>query len=117
MDMTLSWKYTLAIVFFVVVLVMAASTAVASPSLCVPFVAGAKKLKKTYQEVPFFRGVSQKGYLVVIFLNEDTGSWTVGRMMPQNPSIMCPLDAGTDGYLHEVDNKNKKDSANETGKF
>jgi hypothetical protein len=114
--MTLSWKYTIAIVLFVVVLVMAASTAIASQTLCAPFVKGAEMLKKNYQEVPFFRGVSKKGYLVVIFLNEDTGSWTVGRMMPQNPSIMCPLDAGTDGYLHDVDNE-KKDSTNEANKF
>tara|TARA_R110002020_G_scaffold39652_2_gene117580 strand:- start:7514 stop:7864 length:351 start_codon:yes stop_codon:yes gene_type:complete len=60
---------------------------------------GSAKLKKNYGETPVFRGVSASGYMIVIFLNPETGSWTVGRIMPQNRKVMCPLDAGGDGSL------------------
>ena len=66
---------------------------------CADVKAGSAKLKNNYGEIPVFRGVSAKGYLVVIFLNAETGTWTVGKIAPQNRTIMCPIDAGGDGSV------------------
>lgn len=66
---------------------------------CADVKAGSAKLKNNYGETPVFRGVSAKGYLVVIFLNAETGTWTVGKIVPQNRTIMCPIDAGGDGSI------------------
>ena len=66
---------------------------------CADVKAGSAKLKNNYGETPVFRGVSAKGYLVVIFLNAETGTWTVGKIVPQNRTIMCPIDAGGDGSV------------------
>ena len=66
---------------------------------CADIKAGSAKLKNNYGETPVFRGVSAKGYLVVIFLNAETGTWTVGKIVPQNRTIMCPIDAGGDGSV------------------
>ena len=37
--------------------------------------------------------------MVIVFLNADTGTWTAGRITPQNRTIMCPIDAGGDGSV------------------
>lgn len=66
---------------------------------CADIKAGSAKLKKNYGETPVFRGVSAKGYLVILFLNAETGTWTAGSILPQNRKIMCPIDAGGDGSL------------------
>tara|TARA_R110000824_G_C15178374_1_gene673540 strand:- start:1025 stop:1378 length:354 start_codon:yes stop_codon:yes gene_type:complete len=62
---------------------------------------GSVKLEKNYGETPVFRGVSASGYMIVIFLNSDSGTWTAARIMPQNRMVMCPLDAGADGSIRE----------------
>ena len=67
---------------------------------CVDIRAGADKLKQDYGETPVFRGVSIKGYLIVLFLNAETGTWSAGKIDPQDRKIMCPIDAGGDGAVH-----------------
>ena len=66
---------------------------------CADVKAGSAKLKQSYGETPVFRGVSKSGYMVIIFLNADTGTWTAGRITPQNRKIMCPIDAGEGGSV------------------
>jgi hypothetical protein len=78
---------------------------------CADVKAGSAKLKKNYGETPVFRGVSAKGYLIVLFLNSQSGTWTVSRITPQNRTIMCPLDAGGDGSVRiGPDIKNDKEA-------
>ena len=120
--LTSSWKYIILVVIGVLCLLLAASTATASQSMCTLFATGAEKLKKEYGETPIFRGVSQAGHLIVLFYNSETASWTVGRLVPQNPNIMCPLDAGGDGYLHsdtdaDDSKESKKENKNDTSKL
>ena len=78
---------------------------------CADVKTGSAQLKKNYGETPVFRGVSAKGYLIVLFLNSQSGTWTVSRIMPQNRTIMCPLDAGGDGSVRiGPDIKNDKEA-------
>ena len=80
----------------------------AQAQMCSNFKEGAAKLKKDYGESPLFRGVSANGYMIIVFLNPESGTWTVGRIMPQNSTVMCPLDAGGDGSIR-VDMNMKED--------
>ena len=120
MTISTSWKYIILVVVGVLCLLLAASTATATQSMCTLFTEGAAKLKKEYGETPIFRGVSQAGHLIVLFYNSETASWTVGRLVPQNPNIMCPLDAGIDGYIHSDTDDSKesmKENNNDTSKL
>jgi hypothetical protein len=67
---------------------------------CADIRAGADKLKQDYGETLAFRGVSIKGYLIVLFLNAETGTWSAGKIDPQDRKIMCLIDAGGDGAVH-----------------
>ena len=45
---------------------------------------------------------------ILWFVSPESGTWTVGRIMPQNSTVMCPLDAGGDGSIR-VDMNMKED--------
>ena len=67
---------------------------------------GIKSLSRDYGETAIFRGLSSSGYIIMIFLNQETGTWTVGKISPEDRRSLCPLDGGENGQLSsEVVNK------------
>ena len=68
-------------------------------SKCSPTKSTSTYLEERFGETPVFLGVSSKGYLLTLFLNEESGTWTIGKVSPSRKDVMCPLDAGGDGYI------------------
>lgn len=59
----------------------------------------AAALKDKHGEVPVARGISDSGSLMIIFLNEKTGSWTLSFIPPAALDISC---VGATGSAFEI---------------
>ncbi len=77
---------------------------------CVPREKGLSVLEDLYKESVIFRGISQKGHITLIHLNEDTGSWSANIILPSNVTEICLVDSGTVGEVvgPTVTNKDKE---------
>lgn len=74
-----------------VVAVFFASSATAQNS-CADLGATAQQLKLNYGELPTWRGLSGRGYMIVLFESADSKTWTIVMVRPDG--LACPLDAG-----------------------
>jgi len=52
-----------------------------------------QRLETEYKEKQVLTGVSDRGHLVNIYINLDTGTWTVIGITPTN--FLCVLDTGS----------------------
>ena len=101
------WKYVLIVITVLLVYAMTFSL-VASPAqaqvsrqmVCVPIPIAVEKMKELHGEVPIFRGVSRGGYVIILFLNSETGTWTATQIAPPRPNLICAIDAGESGETH-----------------
>ena len=87
------------LVLTLVVLLMPGAKAQTQTSKCSPIKSTSMYLEERFGETPVFLGVSSKGYLLTLFLNEESGTWSIGKVSPSRKDVMCPLDAGGDGYI------------------
>lgn len=56
-------------------------------------------LKENHGEVPFVRGISESGALMIVFVNEKTGAWTLSFIPPHAPDTSC---VGATGSAFEI---------------
>ena len=116
------WKYVLIVITVLLVYAMTFSL-VASPAqaqvsrqmVCVPIPIAVEKMKELHGEVPIFRGVSRGGYVIILFLNSETGTWTATQIAPPQPNLICAIDAGESGETHV--NLLKKETPNDKSKI
>ena len=66
-----------------------------------------KYLQQQHGEVPVVRGIAESGSLMIIFVNEKTGEWTLSFIPPHAPDTSC---VGATGSAFEIV-KNKKGKA------
>jgi hypothetical protein len=59
---------------------------------CMDLGAAAERLERAHGEVPTWRGVSVRGYTIVLFESPEKGTWTI--VMVRGDGLACPLDAG-----------------------
>ncbi len=59
----------------------------------------AAALAQNYGERPVVRGIAESGSLMIIFLNEKTGSWTLSFIPPNAPDVSC---VGATGSAFEI---------------
>jgi len=52
-----------------------------------------QKLETEYKEKQVLTGVSDRGHLINVYINLDTGTWTVLGFTPTN--FLCILDTGS----------------------
>ena len=104
--------YTNSIRFFIgsltVVVLLVVLTCVANaqqPVACAPMKETMERLHQQHKEALIFRGISARGHITIIHLNEDSGTWTASIIRPTDPTVMCGVDAGTTGEL--MDNAEK----------
>ena len=67
-------------------------------------------LEKTHGEYIAFRGLSIRGHVTTIFINENTGSWTALLLYPTLENKMCAVDSGTIAEKVEGKKDNKVNS-------
>ena len=112
------WKYLLVTLIVCVVYVLWSVTSVAQAQqqmICVPMPIAIQKMKELHGEVPVFRGVSRGGYIIILFLNHETGTWTATQIAPPQPNVICAIDAGESGETHL--NLLKKENPNDKSKI
>jgi len=86
--------------FIMVVLLVVLTCAVnAEQSMCKPMKETMDRLKNYYKERMIFRGISARGHITLVYLNEDKGTWTASIIRPTDPTVMCGVDAGTTGEM------------------
>lgn len=61
---------------------------------CMDLAAAAERLERSHGEVPTWRGMSARGYMIVLFESAERGTWTI--VMVRRDGLACPLDAGAD---------------------
>jgi hypothetical protein len=59
---------------------------------CMDLGQAAERLERAHGEVPTWRGVSVRGYAIVLFESAEKGTWTI--VMVRGDGLACPLDAG-----------------------
>lgn len=64
----------------------------AHAAVCGPWEAVLDEAYKSYGELPTFLGTTPQGGVMIITLNEKTGSFTV--MVQPNPEVICPMGGG-----------------------
>ena len=67
-------------------------------------------LEKTHGEYITFRGLSVRGHVTTIYMNETTGTWTALVLYPSLDHKMCVVDSGTIGEKVEGKKDNKVNS-------
>ena len=67
-------------------------------------------LEKTHGEYITFRGLSVRGPVTTICMNETTGTWTALVLYPSLDHKMCVVDSGTIGEKVEGKKDNKVNS-------
>ena len=67
-------------------------------------------LEKTHGEYIAFRGLSVRGHVTTIYMNETTGTWTALVLYPSLDHKMCVVDSGTIGEKVEGKKDNKVNS-------
>ncbi len=76
-------------------------TAQAQVVPCMDRDAAVAGLEAEYGETVRFRGLSERGVMIELFVS-PSGSWTMVVMNPANPKIVCKLDHGTGGHQPAV---------------
>ena len=114
------WKVLIgALVVFIVYLLAAninkTEAQMPGQMICVPMPIAIQKMKELHGEVPIFRGVSKGGYIIILFLNHETGTWTATQIAPPQPNVICAIDAGESGETHL--NLLKKEIPNDKSKI
>ena len=64
-------------------------------------------MEKTHGEYIVFRGLSVRGHVTTIYMNETTGTWTALVLYPSLDHKMCVVDSGTIGEKVEGKKDNK----------
>jgi hypothetical protein len=77
------------------------------PAECLDIKFAERDLMARYRESKIFVGASEKGHLVVIYYNQDNGSYSIGFVYPEYPDLICPEDAGT--AVYKLDKYRKAD--------
>tara|TARA_Y100001938_G_scaffold78989_1_gene109141 strand:- start:6 stop:440 length:435 start_codon:yes stop_codon:yes gene_type:complete len=77
---------------------------------CKPMEEAVAYLEKTYGEFLSFRGLSLRGHVTTIYMNETTGTWTALVLYPSLDHKMCVVDSGTIGERLEGEKENKINS-------
>ena len=67
-------------------------------------------LEKTHGELLSFRGLSLRGHVTTIYMNETTGTWTALVLYPSLEHKMCVVDSGTIGEKVDGKTNNKVNS-------
>lgn len=62
---------------------------------CMDLGAAAERLERAHGEVPTWRGMSARGYMIVLFESVENGTWTI--VMVRRDGLACALDAGAGG--------------------
>lgn len=57
-----------------------------------------KHLQSQFGERPVFAGVSDAGFIQVLFYNPKTFSYSLGVVYPNNPDIICYVDSGVGNF-------------------
>ena len=109
------WKYLLGVSTIFIVYLLCTTKTEAQTPICVPMSVAIQKMEKLHGEVPIFRGVSKGGYIIILFLNHETGTWTATQISPPRPNFMCAIDAGESGETHL--NLLKKETPNDKSKI
>ena len=77
---------------------------------CKPMEKAVAYLEKTYGEYVAFRGLSVRGHVTTIYMNETTGTWTALVLYPSLDHKMCVVDSGTIAEKVEGKKDNKVNS-------
>ncbi|MEQ8652392.1 MAG: hypothetical protein RIC87_08010 [Kiloniellales bacterium] len=56
-------------------------------------------LKERHGETLAFTGIASNGGQLRLYLNPESGSWTVALRPPQSPQSLCPLSEGHGGAV------------------
>ncbi len=75
------------------------STTAAEALQCGPRDAIESWLTTSHGEQQAFTAVNQKGDQLVVYLNPESGSWSVLLRPRNSPHLLCPLDSGQQGRL------------------
>lgn len=67
---------------------------------CVPVDVGHQRLIEIYNEGVVFNGSSSNGVITFLWINEDTGTWSI-TFYPE-PGIGCMVAEGTNGQILET---------------
>ncbi len=62
---------------------------------CMDLAQAAERLERSHGEVPTWRGMSARGYMIVLFESAEKGTWTI--VMVRRDGLACALDAGAGG--------------------
>ena len=103
--MTYSVRFIIGSLALVAVLMVLTFVANAQPVACAPMKETMRKLLHEHKELLIFRGISARGHITIIHLNEDTGNWTASVIRPTDPTLICGVDAGTTGELIETNDE------------
>ncbi len=66
---------------------------------CAPRKDVSERLAMAHGEVPVFRGISGTKGMVEVFLNAESGTFTVVVTQPTREKLACMVDAGTAGMV------------------
>ncbi len=66
---------------------------------CAPRQDVAEQLSEKYGEVPVFRGISKSKGMIEVFLNVESGTFTVMVTRPSQGKLACVINVGTDGMI------------------
>ena len=77
---------------------------------CRPMEESVEFLEKAHGEYIAFRGLSERGHVTTIYMNETTGTWTALVLYPSLEHKMCVVDSGTIGEKVEGKKENKVNS-------
>ena len=77
---------------------------------CKPMEEAVAYLENTYGELLSFRGLSLRGHVTTIYMNETTGTWTALVLYPSLDHKMCVVDSGTIGEKVDGKTNNKVSS-------
>jgi hypothetical protein len=81
----------------VVLLVVLTCVANAQQATCESRDTVLQTIKGKFNEQLIFRGISKRGHITLVYLNDKTGSWTATIIRPTDPTAMCGVDVGTTG--------------------
>ena len=56
-------------------------------------------IQEKHGEQIVFRGISARGHVTFIFLNDTSGTWTAAIVRPENSQQLCWVDSGSTGEV------------------
>ena len=63
-------------------------------------------IQEKHGEQIVFRGISARGHVTFIFLNDTSGTWTAAIVRPEASQLLCWVDSGFTG--ESIDKKASK---------